>query len=191
MSNVDDFNNDGYCYVKNALSKDVCSIATQYALFDEKFYYAAQDHQVKNSHSKYADKLTESILLFLQPTIEQNTGLTLLPTYSYYRVYRKNNLLDPHKDRSACEISASVCLGYLYPKNYDGWPLYVDDTPFYMEPGDMAVYKGEQINHYRYPFDVDDGFYQVQAFIHFVDANGPYKNLKYDKRPEFGYPKDQ
>jgi hypothetical protein len=49
------------------------------------------------------------------------------------------------------------------------------------EPGDMVVYRGIEIEHWREPFDAEEGSYQVQVFLHYVDANGGLKHLKYDQ----------
>ena len=41
--------------------------------------------------------------------------------------------------------------------------------------------------HGRESLDADDGSYQIQLFLHYVDANGPYVETdKYDRRPNIG-----
>ena len=187
MSTIDDFKSQKYCYLKNVLNKETLSIITQYTLFDENklFLPEAYGEQVPGAHSKYADPLMESLLVFLHPIIEKNTGLTLFPTYSYYRVYREGQSLQPHVDRNSCEISASVFIGH----NYDGetWKLYIEENGYSMNPGDIIIYRGMELNHYRYEFEAPKGSFHSQVFLHYVDANGPYKELKYDKRPFLGH----
>jgi hypothetical protein len=192
------FKENKYAIVKDALSQDVVNIASQYALLDEMHNYVTegkdQDAQVKNAHSKYADLLMESLLLHLKPAVEWASGLTLIPTYSYFRVYRPGNVLLPHQDRVACEISTTVCFNYNYqnsPEDYF-WPMFVE-TPegpraCMLKPGDMAVYKGCEITHWREKFDAPEYSYHVQAFFHYVDANGPYADWALDKRPVLGSP---
>lgn len=186
MSTIENFTNNKYCYVKNAISKDICAIATKYTLFDEAKNFSPENTvgQVPGAHGKYGDPLMESILLYSIPIIENNTGLKVFPTYSYYRVYRPGASLFPHKDREACEISASIFLG----RNYNGesWKLYIEDTGYEMEPGDMIIYRGMDLNHYRYEFEAPEGSFHSQVFIHYVNQDGPCKEFKYDKRIGIG-----
>ena len=51
---------------------------------------------------------TIAILVIWHSVMEKETGLSLLPSYTYFRVYRNGAILDPHKDRPACEVSASL-----------------------------------------------------------------------------------
>lgn len=186
MSTVDDFIKNKYCYVKNAIPQDLCKVVTQYTLFDEanNFSPEAAGLQVPGNHSKHGDSLMESLLLYALPVIEKNTGLFVYPTYSYYRLYRPGASLLPHKDRESCEISASLFFGH----NYEGetWKLYVEGNGYSMEPGDMIIYRGMDLNHYRYEFEAPEGSYHSQAFLHYVDQNGPCKDFKYDKRIGIG-----
>lgn len=186
MSTIKDFKNNKYCYVKNAIPRDICDIAVKYTLFDEEknFSPEAIGSQVPGSHSKYADPFMESILLYSIPIIETNTGLNVFPTYSYYRLYRPGASLLPHTDRESCEISASIFFG----KNYqeESWKLYIEENGYEMNPGDMVIYRGMELNHYRYEFEASEGSFHSQAFIHYVDQNGPYSEYKYDKRIGIG-----
>lgn len=186
MSTVEDFQNNKYCYVKGAIPKDICDIAVKYTLFDEAKNFSPEEagNQVPGSHSKYADPLMESILIYSLSVVEKNTGLKLFPTYSYYRVYRPGASLLPHTDRESCEISASLFLG----RNYDGehWKLYIEKNGYEMEQGDMIIYRGTELNHYRYEFEAPSNSFHSQVFIHYVDQNGPHAEYKYDKRIGIG-----
>jgi hypothetical protein len=183
------FETDKYVYVNQALQPNLTTIARNYTIFDESINYRdeGEEGQVPGAHSKYGDPFMESLLLYLQPLMEKSTGLTLLPTYSYYRVYRKGNDLKPHVDRPACEISASLCLGYTDESVQ--WPLYVEDKPFIMNPGDLIVYRGMELNHYRYPLECDYSWSQSQVFLHYVNANGPHASYVFDGRKSLGVPK--
>lgn len=186
------FDEKKYQPVKEILSSEVVDLVTQYALLDEmtNFTPEGKDQQVAGSHSRYADLLMESLLLKLQPSIEYVSGKTLLPTYSYYRVYRPGQDLKPHVDREACEISATVSFG----RNYQGatnynWGMFVEGTEVVLAPGDAIVYKGCEAEHWREEFKAPEFSYHVQAFFHYVDANGPYKEFALDKRNFIGEPK--
>src|SRR6185436_5031193 len=55
------------------------------------------------------------MLLFLwglTPAVRTLTGRDLLPTYDYFRLYRKDEICRVHSDRDACEHSLSLTLGY-------------------------------------------------------------------------------
>lgn len=184
MDTVDSFKKYGYGVYKNALSKEIVDLISQYAIFDEMQKRMVGDKQVPNAHSKYADPAMESILLKIHPLIENITSLKLFPTYSYYRVYRNNDELIPHIDRESCEISATLSFNFSY-KNRP-WPIYMNNTEISLEPGDLAVYRGCDIEHYRNPLVCADTDHHIQGFFHYVDANGPYADFMYDKRKCIG-----
>jgi len=191
------FEEHGYMHIKNVLSKDVCDIATQYALFERmndvsgKYKDPATGH-VPYTHSVAYDCLMESILLFLKPTVEKYSGLKLIPTRSYYRIYKPNDVLNFHYDNPMCEISMTVTLGYKYydvDKSYK-WPIFIDNVPLTTEPGDAILYRGCEKEHGRKSLEVGKNSYHVQVFLHYVDANGPYaEEYKFDKRPNIGIKK--
>src|SRR6476661_7896483 len=69
------------------------------------------DSQVPGTPSAHADPLMDMLLERLRPTVEQATGLSLFPTYSYFRVYKRGDVLKRHRDRPSCEISMTLSLG--------------------------------------------------------------------------------
>lgn len=183
------FKKDRYVAINSGLSKETIDLVTQYALFDELQRYnpEAEGLQVPGAHSKYGDPMMESLLLALHPTIEKYTGLKLFPTYSYYRVYHPGDKLDHHVDRPSCEVSLTISFEYDYKnkKNYK-WPIYIDGTPIALNPGEMAIYRGCELDHWRDPFDAPEGSFHVQAFLHYVDQNGPNAGYKNDGRESVG-----
>jgi hypothetical protein len=179
------FQKDGYCVIKSALSKELINFVTQYALFDEMQNFTPDTSQVVGAHAKYADPAMESVLLLLQDTIQNATSLELFPTYSFYRVYRPGDDLKPHKDRESCQISATLCFNYNYEKYK--WPIYMGENKVIQEPGDLVIYKGVDIEHYRNVFDLNqEDAWHVQGFFHYVDQHGPYKDFKFDNRESIG-----
>lgn len=189
--NVEQFQEHGYCVLEKAISQDILDIITQYALFDEMQNFSPEISrgkiQVPNAHSAYGDPAMESMLLYLQKIIEDNTGLSLSPTYSYYRVYRPGDELANHRDRKACEISATLCFNFDYVDHNFTWPIYVGDKKIEQISGDIAIYRGCEIYHRRDKFLLDDNdAWHVQGFFHYVDANGPYADEKFDKRASIG-----
>ena len=134
--------------------------------------------------SKYGDMLTETLMLRLLSIIEKEIDLKLIPTYSFFRLYKKGDKLPKHTDRPQCEISVSLCVGYI---GEEQWPLFIQGTPVYLEPGDLAIYRGIELVHWREPLE---GEMQAQIFLHYNDIKGPYRDrYLYDGKPYIGWPK--
>ena len=93
----------------------------------------------------------------------------------------KGDILKKHKDRSSCEISTTLHLGG------DPWSIYVEGIKIDLNVGDMLIYSGCELEHWREPFE---GNVCVQTFLHYNNANGQYADTnKFDKRPMLGIPK--
>jgi hypothetical protein len=193
MSNPSLFLENKYVAVKGLIPVDLCRIVSKYGLLKEEHEFEpdlGKGAQVENAHAVYGDTLMETMLHFIKPHMESNTGLTLCPTYSYYRVYRPGMKLDPHVDRPSCEISTTICFGFKYllkEKDYR-WGMHVNTSGMIpQDPGDAIIYKGQEVNHWRDVFDAAEGSYQVQGFFHYIDVNGPnYPEFAYDKRSGIG-----
>jgi hypothetical protein len=184
--NQEIFKKQGYCIVKSAISNELRDFVTQYSLFDEMQNFQPDNAQVIGAHSKYGDPAMESMLLHLHKLMEENTGLTLYPTYSFYRVYRNGDELTKHRDRPSCEISCTVCFNYSYNDLEYTWPIFIDNSKVILNPGDLVIYRGCDLNHWREPFDIDKDAWHVQGFFHYVNAEGPYADYKYDCRTTIG-----
>jgi len=187
---VKEFQQKGYTLVSKALKPEITKIVTNYALFDELQDFNPDKTQVVGAHAKYADPLMESLLLHVHPLMEKATGLSLYPTYSFYRVYRNGDVLEPHKDRPSCEISTTVCFGYSYDDSEYSWPIIMDGNAVDMKPGDIVVYRGVDLEHSRDEFTPPKDDWHVQAFLHYVDVNGPFADYKFDRRDSVGLVKN-
>jgi len=133
--------------------------------------------------SYYSDSLTETLMMTKQKRMEQELGINLFPTYTYWRMYTYGSELRKHSDRNSCEISVTLHLGS------DGtpWPICFNDKCYDLKPGEAAIYKGIEWPHYRKePYKGD--FYS-QVFMHYVDADGPNQSYKFDQRPMVGLKK--
>ena len=51
------------------------------------------DQQIPNTYSCYADFVMETLMMKVLPVMKKETGLELVPTYSYARVYKKGDEL--------------------------------------------------------------------------------------------------
>lgn len=189
MTSIENFEKNGFCLIKSVISNELRDFITQYTLFDEmqNFNPENKDHQVPGTHSQYGDPAMETLLLLIAELVEKNTGLQIYPTYSYYRVYRPGDILIKHNDRESCEISATLCLNHSYIIDDYTWPIYMEGNKIEMAPGDMLIYRGTDLNHWRDKFDISDpDAWHVQAFLHYVNANGRYSDFKFDKRSSIG-----
>ena len=144
----------------------------------------AADAEHPESLAAYGEPVMEHLLERLRPSIEEATGLELFPTYSFLRLYRTGAILEPHRDRPACEISVSLNLGQDPPVP---WPLWVggpvEPEPAHLQPGDALIYRGIDLEHWRERYD---GQAVAQVFLHYVDRNGPYAMWRFDKRDSLG-----
>ena len=160
------------------------------------------DEQIPGVYAKYADWVMETLLMYMIPIMKAKTGMDLVPTYSYTRLYEKGNALHRHKDRPSCEVSTTLHLGG------DPWSIFIDPSGadfviniekniikpgapkgirIDLKVGDMLIYAGHDLEHWREPFQ---GTICSQVFLHYNHANGPFaKTNLFDKRPMLGTPK--
>ena len=193
IDTVNEFREKKYVLVKNALDRNLVDLVSTYALIDERNDFTLEEGkkpQIHNSHSQYSDGLMESLLIQMHPFMEITTGLKLYPTYSYYRVYRPGAVLEKHKDRPSCEISTTVTLNFDYLGADYQYPIFIEGNECNMCPGDLVIYRGCDVEHWREAFKAPAGSYHVQVFLHYVDSNGPFANFKLDQRPFIGYNKE-
>jgi hypothetical protein len=157
------------------------------------------DSQAPGDFSKYGDPIFDALLSLGTEKMCELTGKDLIPTYSYHRLYTQGTELKRHKDRPSCEISTTLCIGYdnsnvdasKYP-DWD-WPMFVgpksgekgtDGMPIHMKPGDMLIYRGDVVEHWREPLW---GNNHAQVFLHYNEKDGQY-HIPYDGRPLLGMP---
>lgn len=137
------------------------------------------DHQAENSHSAYNYIDFLELLCEKTPEVSKFLGETVLPTYSYARVYKKDSVLDRHRDREACEISLTVHL------NGDSeWPIYIqkpngEEVELNLNSGDAMLYRGDVADHWREKFE---GKEYVQVFMHYVRSRGDNNWAFFDQR---------
>ena len=168
-----------YKLIENFLSKDEIDLFYEYAKIrhlgnTNEFGILEIDKILTCDTSIYADPFFEALLKYKTKHLENETGLRLLPTYSYWRLYTHGAELTKHSDRDACEISVTV---NIFGK--EDWPIFMNNNPVIIKPGDACVYLGQEVDHYRKVFT---GHHQVQVFLHYVNADGDKKEQHLDKR---------
>ena len=219
------FKTKKYQVIRVALSKELANFMFNYMMLQREavdfmfkhnrinpanpFVGLRDDPQTPGCYSKYGDWAMETLLMYMIPIMKEKTGMDLVPTYSYTRLYEKGNILHRHKDRPSCEVSTTLHLGG------DPWPIFIDPTgqdfvigkrmpgekdvyeriPILkpgapkgikvdLKVGDMLLYSGCELEHWREPFE---GTVCSQVFLHYNHANGPFaKTNLYDKRPMLG-----
>jgi hypothetical protein len=189
-TNPQKFKDNGYLVVRNAIPVDTAELlGATFMLAEKAGHLDTDDVQVMGATCAHAYPAMEAIMLQLLPLMEKNTGLTLIPTYSFARVYRKGDTLVRHTDRESCEISATLALTYHCNKL---WPIFVEDasgnkSEIALDKGDMMIYRGCERPHWREPFEAEAGNIWIQVFVHYVDANGPFREFALDKRRSLGH----
>ena len=188
------FQEKKYQVIKNAVSYELANFIFNYFLLKRdavKYMYEKNitydigmlgtwtDQQVPNTYSHYADPVMETLLMKVLPVMKQETGL-----------------------EPSCEISTTLNLGGT------PWPIFIDGTgadnvideyknihkpnapegtKVLLEVGDMLVYSGCELEHWREPLE---GETCGQVFLHYNHVNGPFADKnKFDGRPLLGVPK--
>tara|TARA_R110002020_G_scaffold165035_2_gene352254 strand:+ start:221 stop:823 length:603 start_codon:yes stop_codon:yes gene_type:complete len=193
------FKTKKYQVIRQALSKELSSFIFNYMILqrdavdwmmknnkvnsDNPLIGLRTDLQIPGCYSKYADWVMETLLMYMIPIMKQRTGLELIPTCSYTRLYEKGDTLHRHKDRASCEVSTTLHLGG------DEWPIFIDSkgVKIDLKAGDMLIYAGCELEHWREPFE---GTVCLQVFLHYNHAKSPFaKTNLLDGRPIPGIPK--
>ena len=175
---------NGYKYIKNFLTPEELRLLGDYTLMYHRFNTENFDtSEQSDNHDSfvYHDKIFESLLKNKVPLMEKESGLKLYPTYSFWRMYTRHAILYKHTDRPACEISVTLPLF----SSGEKWPIAMGGKYIDIELGDAVLYEGCDIEHWRDEYHGDG---QSQVFLHYVDANGKFKDFKFDKRGGCGYP---
>lgn len=188
------FKKDKFCIVRKGISKEIATFMYNYLLMKEEVLHKLReskyispfesmhgtigDDQVEKSGLNiYGDPANDTLLLLCQNILEKATGLQLIPTYTYSRNYIEGSELKKHKDRPSCAISATLNLGG------DPWSIFIEKKEINLKPGDILVYSGCDLEHWRKPFA---GEKCVQVFLHYTESKN--MDLLYDTRPYLGLP---
>jgi len=189
-----EFQESGFYVIRNFLELDFVKFIQHY--FHTRIcagQYRENDAQAPFSFSFYGDPLMDTILDGSRKTLSEIAGVNLLPTYTYTRLYRKHDELIVHRDRPSCEISATLALGV--PEGEKVNPICFsrnedksDAIEVLLNPGDICLYKGCELYHWRPKFTQE---WYLQSFLHYVNADGEYKDNLYDGREYLGMYKNE
>lgn len=136
------------------------------------------DSQAPNAFASYNYISFLELLCEKTPRISEAIGETVLPTYSYARIYGNQDNLIPHTDRDECEISITVHLSGDQP-----WHIWIktpknEEKGVILNPGDAIVYLGSEAYHWRNAYQ---GNQYVQLFLHYIKSRGKYVQKYFDK----------
>lgn len=182
------FEEQGYVLVKNFIPKETARYLNEYLKFSTIAHQLSGntqaikgDEQVIGSYTRgHGDLALDSLMKMMKPKMEEVTGLQLFPTYTYARIYKAGNYLAHHTDRPSCEVSITIRLS-ASDDRYN-WPIWMKESEYELDDGDGVVYRGCDLDHWREVCEAPEGWTMGQVFMHYVDANGPYAEYKYDKR---------
>ena len=146
---------------------------------------------------------------WLRDNLRDVIDIELVETYSYTRTYDRGAYLKSHTDRPSCEISATICLDYKSDDNTP-WKIWVQNDRNYiddavhdqpslfeisqkpvigkrkgcvavsLEIGDVLLYQGPNIPHWR---DTFLGDYSSHMFLHFINANSNMNGVSTFTKP--------
>jgi hypothetical protein len=180
-----DFNENKYKIIENFLDGQSLNLISQYIQnslkrFPENIQPKDGDVYTINEKSWYRDPLIDVLHINSLPDIEAATGLSLYPTYTFVRIYKSGDVLLPHADRPACEISVTCNI----TTEGNIWPLYMkspgrEPVMHYLEPGSACVYKGCEVTHWR--DEAPETSEILQVMLHYVNKNGPYADHRFDR----------
>ena len=123
---IEAFQNDGYAVIKALVPADRVDQLRDHLARREKAgtKLMAGDEQLSGTPNVYGDAQVDALMQDIKPMIKAHAALEVHPTYSFARIYKKGDILEPHRDRSTYEISISLNLG---PESDTPWALNIVD----------------------------------------------------------------
>ena len=142
-----------------------------------------------------------SLHRWLKQELDGVIDLHLAETYSYTRKYERGAYLKSHTDRPSCEVSITLCLDYKTDDNKP-WKIWLDNSRNFiddpdphqifeetqnvpvrkrtgksieLEVGDVLLYQGPNIPHWR---DYLLGDYSYHMFMHFINLRSKLNYMK-------------
>lgn len=142
------------------------------SLVDAGFVAFATD-AVATRYMLHKGIVTAYLQVQLRDLISRIVGEPINPSVNYLSCYREGSFLKRHTDRAQCEFSASMLVDFSpEPEDLSDWPLHLegeDPAEAYqidLGIGDMVVYKGRELVHYRNV--LPEGRFSTSVFLHYV-----------------------
>ena len=164
--------------------------------------YKNPESSIGKSTAQYSAPWAIALHNWLHEELKKHIDFDLGITYAYSRKYERGAYLGSHLDRPSCEISATLCLDYKSDDG-SPWPIWVRNDKNYiteeaetvknesqdltqrerkrngckqllLEPGDVLLYQGPNIPHWR---DYFLGEYSYHIFVHFYNKFGGMRKI--------------
>ena len=164
--------------------------------------YKNPKDSIGKSSGKYCSPWGNALSHYIHEKLKNCFDMTLEETYSYTRKYDRGAYLGSHTDRPSCEVSATLCLDYKTDDN-SPWTIWLRNDKNYagvdaeicknesqdlnhrdrlknscipvdLEPGDILLYQGPNIPHWRDRFL---GEYSYHLFTHFVNRDSRMSDI--------------
>jgi len=168
----------GYLPAKGLLEPSLARVVYKTLLLHQWRGECYRDNHVPTAATVVNTAMTDALLLELRPRIEAVAGCRIVPTYSYARVYFRDDGFIRHYDRGSCEVSVSIHVGR------DGGEAslwFPPNSKVEMEEGDGVVYLGCDTDHWRERFN---GKTMGQLLLHYVVAGGAHVAEYFDACPQ-------
>lgn len=194
------FQENNFVRLTSLLPERLQKVFSTYALMKKQYAFSPDTKIHPSVHGVYGDVLMESLLGHYTSYVEEATGLSLWPSYSYYRVYPSQVALEKKKGRASGEITAVMVLGHNYMEKKDSgycWKFHLEgpgkegntEESAKVYPGDMLVFRGCAFDRWRELFDVAQGGWYVEVYFHYVQKDGVFGDVcKFDGRVDLATP---
>ena len=166
-------------FISSSRSKELSQSYNEYVTTHE----MGEDPQVPGCFTAKMDYIPFlELLIEKSMTVTQLVGETVLPTYSYARIYGHGDVLKDHTDKPECEISLIINLDC-----DEVWDIHITKPDgvvknVSLEPGDAMIYLGCSASHGRKPFV---GNHCTQVFLHYVRSNGVHFESYFNKNHRY------
>jgi len=171
---------NNFLYVPNFISQEQAQVLQKQFYELEASGQYSKDDQAPNSPAIYNFKPFLELLCQKVNDVSALIEETVLPTYTYARIYKNGEILTRHRDRPACEISLTVNIGGDAPWTIGIQKPLGEEINLNLNQGDAMLYLGCVADHWRdTPFS---GQNYSQLFLHYVRSNGPRAWAYFDKR---------
>ena len=181
------FEKNGYVLLKDVISQDLNLYLNYFsgAYRNDLKTVTNMFWPVVNEYPKemYAPAFTELLFYIFKPLIEQITSKKLSPTFSNFKIIGPENEIFPHLSTPQCEYTAILTIKKKSEKDYlVGVENVVQSSndSYNINENELLVFKGDEVMYYAEK--VPDSEEIIQIYLHFVDSNGKYSELKYNNR---------
>lgn len=126
------------------------------ALVEEGFARFGGEHGEPHRWVLHNDAAARSLHAPLAPLVSRLAAERLKPSFTYLIKYLEGAALDAHRDREQCAVTAVLQVDFEpEPRGTTPWPLIFATpeapTPVFLSCGDLIVFRGTAIEHYREP----------------------------------------